>query len=441
MDRTAGDGELVALVEPARAQVIALAADVAGRLAPNELPASLRPIARFAPAKRARLGGVVLAAALDGDDEFRSHVAQALAEAAPELTASVRAGEPTPAADPVDVAVVAYLTRPAGWTEVLIAANRRWSAERVAERAAPSVEDDLRAELQEIRIRAKGEPGRVKQAVADATGALDAELATIRRQLRDRTRDLRAAERERDAATEAAAQARAELVARTESHAAQLRAIRAEQEQTRRSAETARRGSRIDRELDEARLWLLVDTVVQAANGVRRELSLPPQTVRPADGVAATLAADTAPPGGGPEGRRTATDPAGLDRLLALPHVHLVVDGYNVTKTGYGDLPLADQRTRLVGGLAALAARSRAEVTVVFDGGVRPPAQPVTPRGVRVLFSAPGQLADDLIRELVAAEPTGRPVVVVTSDAEVARDTARDGAWGVPSPVLLARLG
>jgi hypothetical protein len=59
---------------------------------------------------------------------------------------------------------------------------------------------------------------------------------------------------------------------------------------------------------------------------------------------------------------------------------------------------------------------------------------------VRVLFSE-GEIADDLIRRLVAAEPAGRPVVVVSSDGEVVRDTGRDGAWTVPSTVLLARLG
>ena len=34
------------------------------------------------------------------------------------------------------------------------------------------------------------------------------------------------------------------------------------------------------------------------------------------------------------------------------------------------------------------------------------------PRGVRVLFSPVGVIADDVIRELVGAEPQGRPVVV-----------------------------
>jgi predicted RNA-binding protein with PIN domain len=58
-----------------------------------------------------------------------------------------------------------------------------------------------------------------------------------------------------------------------------------------------------------------------------------------------------------------------------------------------------------------------------------------------VLFSAADEIADDLIRRLVAAEPAGRPVVVVTSDRQVVNDTARAGAWTVPSSVLLARLG
>ena len=91
--------------------------------------------------------------------------------------------------------------------------------------------------------------------------------------------------------------------------------------------------------------------------------------------------------------------------------------------------------------LAALRSRAGLEITVVFDGSTAPPSQPRMPRGVRVLFSAPDELADDLIRRLVAAEPPGRPILVVTSDREVVRDVRRAGAWTVPSAVLLARLG
>ena len=45
-----------------------------------------------------------------------------------------------------------------------------------------------------------------------------------------------------------------------------------------------------------------------------------------------------------------------------------MVDGYNVTKTGYPTMPLEKQRLRLLGGLAVLAAQTGAEITCVFDG-------------------------------------------------------------------------
>jgi hypothetical protein len=61
------------------------------------------------------------------------------------------------------------------------------------------------------------------------------------------------------------------------------------------------------------------------------------------------------------------------------------------------------------------------------------------PRGVRVLFSAPGVIADDVIRDLVRAEPPGRPVVVVSSDAEVVRDVLRVGAR-TAAALALSRL-
>jgi predicted RNA-binding protein with PIN domain len=432
-EQRGGDAdEGVALVDPARAQVVMIAADVLGKLPAEEVPAALRPLARFAPAKRQRLGAVALAAAIDADDVFRAKVADVVAQTSPELTAAVRDGGPTGAADPVDVSVVAYLTRPAGWAQVVAAANRRWTAERGAASGQRAEIERLRAEVAELRAQLKGEPARVRDAVAAAAAAGTAELAELRKAVRERTRELRAAERERDQARADASALTARLEAATAAHDAELRRLRARQAEAERSAETARRESRAERDVDDARLWLLVDTLVQAASGVRRELSLAPPQLRPADALA------TATAGAGP---RTAADPAALDRLLALPNVHVIVDGYNVTKTGYGELSLAEQRARLVGALAALAAQSGAEVTVAFDGGAKPPVQPATPRGVRVLFSAAGEIADDLIRRLVAAEPPGRPILVVTSDQQVVTDTGRDGAWSVPSAVLLARLG
>ncbi len=205
--------------------------------------------------------------------------------------------------------------------------------------------------------------------------------------------------------------------------------LRARVAELARAGEATRRDTRTGRDVDEARLRLLLDTLTEAAAGMRRELALPASTLRPADTV--------------PAGDTDASTTAGveLDRLLQLPQAHLIVDGYNVTKSGYPELPLADQRARLTAALAAVQARTGVEITIAFDGGARPPSQPRTPRGVRVLFSAPDEIADDLIRRLVAAEPAGRPVVVVTSDRAVVTDVSRAGAWTVPSAALLSLLG
>ena len=91
---------------------------------------------------------------------------------------------------------------------------------------------------------------------------------------------------------------------------------------------------------------LLLDTVVDAASALRRELALPPSTTRPADLVDAAEPGDPVTAAG--ERALLSDDPALLDQLLALPQVHLVVDGYNVTKTGFPELSLEKQRNRLV---------------------------------------------------------------------------------------------
>ena len=59
-------------------------------------------------------------------------------------------------------------------------------------------------------------------------------------------------------------------------------------------------------------------------------------------------------------------------------------------------------------GLAPLVARTGVETTVVFDAGASS-SRPVvsSPRGVKVRFSPEGVIADDVIRDLAAAEPEG----------------------------------
>jgi len=179
--------------------------------------------------------------------------------------------------------------------------------------------------------------------------------------------------------------------------------------------------------------------VVESAGALRRELALPPVSTRPADHVEGATPGDRV--AGGDAQALLSDDPALLDQLLSLPQVHLIVDGYNVTKSGYPDLPLETQRTRLVNGLSALVARCGAEVTCCFDGATVAGRVPsLRGRGVRVLFSKPDEDADELIRRLVRAEPPGRAVVVVSSDREVADGVRRSGARPVSATALLRRL-
>ena len=83
------------------------------------------------------------------------------------------------------------------------------------------------------------------------------------------------------------------------------------------------------------RLRVLLDAVVGAASGLQRELGLPPLDERPADALAAALSGRAETPAVTQQGRSD-DDPALLDALLTVPAVHLLVDGYNVTKSGYG---------------------------------------------------------------------------------------------------------
>jgi predicted RNA-binding protein with PIN domain len=118
-----------------------------------------------------------------------------------------------------------------------------------------------------------------------------------------------------------------------------------------------------------------------------------------------------------------------------------VVDGYNVTKTGFPALPLDAQRRRLVDSLVTVKARTSCEVTCCFDGAQVEGSARVVDRGVRVLFSEPDSSADELIGRLVRSEPAGRVVVVVTSDREVVSAALSAGARAVPSTALIRLLG
>lgn len=433
----ADSGQQQPLPAAVRQQLVAIAADVMSRRPVSELPASIRRFARFAPAKRLRLGASEIAAALAVDEPFRAAVADVVRESSPELTEQVVAGNPPPTADPVDVAVIGYLLRPAGWPALLAEIGQRL-AEEGQRRSADADLNRLRAELARLTEtnQALVRDRELARAAAKAATAEQAtEAGELRRRLRALQAELRAAQRAAEQAMAELDRLRADRDRGTAADAAELRRARARIASLETGLEADRRTARAGRDQDDARLWVLLETITAAASGLRRELDVSEPAVRPADSVDAEAAG---------LGRRPSTaDSSLLDRLLDGSHVHLIVDGYNLTKTGYGSLPLADQRTRLVSSLGPLAARTGVEVTVAFDGTAAPAgaaASLPTPRGVRVLFSATGQLADDLIRDLLAAEPAGRPVVVASSDQAVAASVRAAGAWSAPASVLLSRL-
>jgi predicted RNA-binding protein with PIN domain len=339
------------------------------------------------------------------------------------------------------VASAAYLRRPAGWAKLVATAGeeaQRADAERADEETLREVAR-LREEVDALHAHARAEAGRARAEL----DAVRKESDALHRKLRAAQSDVKraeAAQRKLQTALDEVRASGARERAAAESEARRLRTRLTEAES---AAEAGRRAAREGRGIADVRLRLLLDTVLDAASGLRRELALPPRDtmpVRPADTVDAVAPAQFS-------ARDIATralsetDPALLDQLLALPQAHLVVDGYNVTKTGYPSLPLEKQRLRLLGGLAALAAQSRAEVTCVFDGAdLDMPVLLAPPRGVRVLFSKAGETADELIRRLVRAEPPGRQIVVVSADREIADGVAKAGARPVASTLLLRRL-
>jgi predicted RNA-binding protein with PIN domain/phage shock protein A len=426
------------LPEPVRHRVVALAAAALGDLPPDQVPTGLRPFARFAPHKRTRLAATPIAAALESDVSFRASVSERLRLGAPDLAAALDNGTPPPAADPLDVAAAAYVLRTPGWTEQVELARREIARTEEAARSTSSAEALSRAESQlaAARAAARAEAAQLR-ADLDATRT---EVAALRRKLHDARQQARDAEQRSAEAEQAAAVAGADAATATAGAEAELRRLRGRLADAETALDAARRAAREGRSLEDTRLRLLLDTIVSSATGLRRELALPPVDTRPADTVAA-VRPSAAGPADVASRALSEDDPELLDALLSLPQVHLVVDGYNVTKGGYGTLPLEAQRARLVTGLGALTAQTGCEVTCVFDGAAldrKPIAKP--PRGVRVLFSPPDTTADELIRRLVRAEPPGRPVVVVSSDREVADGVSAAGARPVPAAALLKRL-
>jgi predicted RNA-binding protein with PIN domain len=111
--------------------------------------------------------------------------------------------------------------------------------------------------------------------------------------------------------------------------------------------------------------------------------------------------------------------------------VKFLIDGYNLmhavglAKRAMPAAKFERARTKLLDWLAD-SMKDRAEVRVVFDAQQAPARSPESiHRGVRVRFAF-SQTADDLIEELIVAEPKSAALTVVSNDSRV-KEAARRG--------------
>ena len=77
---------------------------------------------------------------------------------------------------------------------------------------------------------------------------------------------------------------------------------------------------------------------------------------------------------------------------------------------------------------------------MVFDGADVPGVRPLRRRNLRVVFSAAGQEADEVVVGEVMFRPDEVPVIVVSSDREVRAGAEAEGATVLAADQFLALL-
>ncbi len=322
-----------------------------------------------------------------------------------------------------------WLERPDGWTDEI----RRLVVEAdAAAEAADAAKQLTRAErrrdaAEQAAARTRAELVVAQEMIADRDEVIDGlradvvklneSLVELRGQLVDTRNEVRHA-RDREAA------AIGKLAA---AEAARDRAV-----ESRGRAEVIR---------DD----VLADRAVLAAE--RSELA---RLAAAAEQLAEQLAGLASPPASGapaPVKRKALPMPGGVlgDSSAAAEHLlrsgaSVVVDGYNVAKLAWPGLDLEGQRVVVLDAIENLARRFGSDITVVFDGADVVGAAADGRRIVRVVYSPADVIADDLIRDEVRRLPPSRPVVVVTNDHEIVRDVRAMGANTLSSDQLIALM-
>jgi predicted RNA-binding protein with PIN domain len=123
---------------------------------------------------------------------------------------------------------------------------------------------------------------------------------------------------------------------------------------------------------------------------------------------------------------------------------HLIVDGYNLARSGAlpleGEPGSAAERNALCSLLSAYARGKGLRLTVVFDarGSGNPERTHQAFKGGTALYSSRSESADDVIRDLARGAPPG--TVVVTSDRGLAGTLPRRSIAVISCDEFAARL-
>jgi predicted RNA-binding protein with PIN domain len=125
--------------------------------------------------------------------------------------------------------------------------------------------------------------------------------------------------------------------------------------------------------------------------------------------------------------------------------LHIIIDGYNLIRQSrqLSALELMDMQTAresLADMLAAYKKLKGYRITVVFDGTMASAGMPRQDRlkGIDLLYSSPGVLADSVIKRIASREKQG--ALVVSSDRDIVDYASREGAAVISSPEFEDRL-
>ena len=125
--------------------------------------------------------------------------------------------------------------------------------------------------------------------------------------------------------------------------------------------------------------------------------------------------------------------------------IHIIIDGYNLIRQsgvlgGLERQSIQAGRDALVEMLTAYRRVKRHNITVVFDGSSAPCDCPSRDRirGVSIIFSRSGELADAVIKRMAAKEK--EKAIVVSSDQDIIRHSAAFGCATLNSAVFEQKL-